>query len=116
MYIYVYIKNKNQEYKRIDISYFLTISHLDLSPFRSQITSIKEKSMSSKIPRKTPRNGELKSNDKKKRSSEEIKNYVEENGKKTAKKKKRRRRKQLGMLTGKKTKTQLDNSSVKNIH
>ena len=43
MYIYVYIKNKNQEYKRIDISYFLTISHLDLSPFRSQITSIKGK-------------------------------------------------------------------------
>jgi hypothetical protein len=42
-YIYVYIKNKNQEYKRIDISYFLTISHLDLSPFRSQITSIKGK-------------------------------------------------------------------------
>ena len=41
--IYVYIKNKNQEYKRIDISYFLTISHLDLSPFRSQITSIKGK-------------------------------------------------------------------------
>ena len=39
----MYIKNKNQEYKRIDISYFLTISHLDLSPFRSQITSIKEK-------------------------------------------------------------------------
>ena len=72
--------------------------------------------MSSKIPRKTPRNGELKSNDKKKRSSEEIKNYVEENGKKTVKKKKRRRRKQLGMSTGKKTKTQLDNSSVKNIH
>ena len=39
----MYIKNKNQEYKRIDISYFLTISHLDLSPFRSQITSIKGK-------------------------------------------------------------------------
>ena len=72
--------------------------------------------MSSKIPRKTARNGELKSNDKKKRSSEEIKNYVEENGKKTVKKKKRRRRKQLGMLTGKKTKTQLDNSYIRNIH
>ena len=42
-YIYLYIKYKNQEYKRIDISYFLTISHLDLSPFRSQITSIKGK-------------------------------------------------------------------------
>ena len=72
--------------------------------------------MSSKIPRKTARNGELKSNDKKKRSSEETKNYVKENHEKTAKKRKRRRRKQLGMLTGKKTKTQLENSSIKNIH
>ena len=42
-HLYIYMKNKNQEYKRIDISYFLTISHLDLSPFRSQITSIKGK-------------------------------------------------------------------------
>ena len=72
--------------------------------------------MSSKIPRKTARNGELKSNDKKKRSSGEMKNYVKENGEKPVKKKRRRRRKQLGMLTGKKTKTQLENSAIKNIH
>ena len=72
--------------------------------------------MSSNKPRKTVRNGELKSNDKKKRSSEETKNYVKDNHEKTKKKRKRRRRKQLGMLTGKKTKTQLENTSVKNIH
>ena len=72
--------------------------------------------MSSKTPRNTARNGELKRNDKKKRSSEENENYIKENHEKKAKKRKRRRRKQLGMLTGKKTKTQLDNSSVKNIH
>ena len=72
--------------------------------------------MSSKMPKKTARNGELESNDKKKRSSEEIKNNFKKDDQKTAKKKKRRRRKQLGMLTGKKTKTQLDNISAKNIH
>ena len=72
--------------------------------------------MSLKIPQKTARNGELKSNDKKKRSSEEIKNNFKKDDKKTVKKKKRRRQKQLGMLTGKKTKTQLDNISMKNIH
>ena len=44
--------------------------------------------MSLKIPRKTARNGELKSNDKKKRSTEEIKTYVKENDQKTVKKKK----------------------------
>lgn len=52
--------------------------------------------MSSKIPRKTPRNGELKSNDKKKRSSEEIKNYVEENDKKHGEKEKETTSKTIG--------------------
>ena len=71
--------------------------------------------MSSKIPQKTARNGELKSNDKKKSSSEEIKNQFKKNDEKTLKKKKRLRRKQR-LSTGKKTKTQLEPTSVKNIH
>jgi len=52
--------------------------------------------MSSKIPRKTTRNGELKSNDKKKRSSEETKNYVKENHEKNGEKEKETTSKTIG--------------------
>ena len=52
--------------------------------------------MSSKIPRKTARNGELKSNDKKKRSSEETKNNFKKDDQENDEKEKETTSKTIG--------------------
>ena len=52
--------------------------------------------MSSKIPRKTARNGELKSNDKKKRSSEETKNNFKKDDQENGEKEKETTSKTIG--------------------
>ena len=52
--------------------------------------------MSSKIPRKTVRNGELKSNDKKKRSSEETKNNFKKDDQENGEKEKETTSKTIG--------------------
>ena len=72
--------------------------------------------MSSKIPRKTARNGELKSNDKKKRSSEETKNNFKKDDQENGEKEKETTSKTIGNVDWEEEKTQLENSSIKNIH